>query len=745
LVDYTRATGSAGTLIIRDEDGWVSFWVRCDDASTNVGSVSWSGKANGNRSGTFSWSSGGGTRRIGGPWQVSTSQTVSFGIGGTGTMGLGGPTSFSVAINRAAPTAPFGLSVTRVSDSQQTLNWSRFGGYSSQIIQRREASGFGYGAWQQIASVNGTATSYSDRSTRSGRRYEYRVAAKAPSGQSGWSNAADIYTTPDTPTGASASRSGSNIVVTVGTQGYAGSFDIRDGATVVASNVSIPWTHVSPDPGVSHTYTVRGRRGSLVSAYSAPSNTVQLLAPPSAPTGLSPNGGMRASDLDVSFAWSHNPVDSSPQTEYELRYRDDPEAAWTTLSGTTEATRAVALDVGEFEWQVRTKGEHASFSAWSATATVEVIDRPGVAVTSPEGTWDSSVLPVTWSWYQPQDLPQSSWQARLLDGLGDTVETRSGSGSAGAVTFNHRLTEGEWTVEVRGATGDVWSEWASALLVVTFVPPAPPTVAGVWDDTQGGVLLSVGPGVPGAAVQGEDGAWYAVFPAEGTSNIGFDDGHPFIADEEDEALLFDGPQVMVFDEDPPETVSVALERSLDGEEWEPVAVTEESVALIDWEAWSFGDVKYRATAFTAEGAAAVVNLTVECRSEHIWLSGGAGFGKACRLPYDPSVSISAGRARALKQYAGRSLPVAYSGEAVSRTVAVSGTTAQRSDESATVDDLVDVVQSEADTFMFRDPDGRRIYGSVSQMDLPRQSGVVDDDGFNAFWGYSFTLTETEPR
>lgn len=209
--------------------------------------------------------------------------------------------------------------------------------------------------------------------------------------------------------------------------------------------------------------------------------------------------------------------------------------------------------------------------------------------------------------------------------------------------------------------------------------------------------------------------------------------------------MYDGANVMVAEVEPPPTVAVVLERSIDGEEWEPVAQTDDTAVLIDWESWSYGDIQYRATAFSAEGAATTTTIVVEARSEHVWLSGGAGFGVTARLPFDPSVQITAGRARALKQYAGRSLPVAYTGEALSRVVAVSGVTLQRSVESAPVDDLVRIAQLEGDTFMFRDPDGRRVYGQIGQVDLPRQVGVVDEDGFNAFWGYSFTLTETEPR
>lgn len=65
------------------------------------------------------------------------------------------------------------------------------------------------------------------------------------------------------------------------------------------------------------------------------------------------------------------------------------------------------------------------------------------------------------------------------------------------MTFAARLFEGAWTVQVRGATGDVWSGWAEQGFTVVFIPPAAPLLSGVWDEGQGGVLLEVTPAPAG--------------------------------------------------------------------------------------------------------------------------------------------------------------------------------------------------------------------------------------------------------
>jgi len=226
------------------------------------------------------------------------------------------------------------------------------------------------------------------------------------------------------------------------------------------------------------------------------------------------------------------------------------------------------------------------------------------------------------------------------------------------------------------------------------------------------------------------------------SNLGFDNGHPYIEEGADEGVFINGPRISTSDQPLPSTVSVEIERSIDGETWEPVIDLTDETATVDWESLSYGDTVYRATGYTADGATAETIITVEARSIAVWLSTGNGFSLAGRLPFDPDVQVTVSRDRTLKQYAGRSLPVALTGEGVSRTVQASGRTALHpvgEQQTADVDRLTDIAQSESDVFLYRDPDGRRVYGAIGDMQLPRQAALP---GRNALWGYSFTLTET---
>lgn len=105
MTDYTKATGT-GDMMIRDTGSTVYFYIRAGSSSTWVGSATYSWTMNGSGSGTWGYDDGGAYKLIRSA-VVSTDQTVTFAIGSTGTSGLGGPTSFSVFINRSSvPNAP---------------------------------------------------------------------------------------------------------------------------------------------------------------------------------------------------------------------------------------------------------------------------------------------------------------------------------------------------------------------------------------------------------------------------------------------------------------------------------------------------------------------------------------------------------------------------------------------------------------------------------------------------------------
>lgn len=112
MVDYTRSTGSSGTMMIRDlgagaGSGNIEFWLNSNNSTTWSDHLPWGWTFNGTSgSSTFNYQPGAGWKRLGVGF-ITYSQNVTFRIGATGTSGFGGPTSFTVWISRATvPPAP---------------------------------------------------------------------------------------------------------------------------------------------------------------------------------------------------------------------------------------------------------------------------------------------------------------------------------------------------------------------------------------------------------------------------------------------------------------------------------------------------------------------------------------------------------------------------------------------------------------------------------------------------------------
>lgn len=412
--------------------------------------------------------------------------------------------NFSVPARYAR--TPSNVQVNRLSDSNVRVAWTRNSTYTSVVVQRRVNEG----SWATAAIAQGNAQNITLTDGRVNRRYQFRVQGRGGSGNSGYSAAsAYVYTTPVAPTGITAERSGSGISVSVGnTTPWATRFDVEDSVGgIVATDQplsALPYLHTDPDPAQPHSYRVRMRVYSggneaswLVGPWSAWSNTVQLIQPPTAPTNLSPNGTIVDLAKNVTFSWRHNSVDSSAQSSAELRYRKTGTTSWTTrtITGSTQqlVESLAALGAGAVQWQVRTKGAHPDFSPWSALASLTLIDAPTVAILQPESIHRSITLTVQWNYSQAQDRPQSNWQVQLVNSdTGELIEARSGSGAVSSLRLNARLeSDTNYLVRVRAATGSVWSDWAEMPFVTEFVPPREPIIEGEWNEETGSYSLTI--------------------------------------------------------------------------------------------------------------------------------------------------------------------------------------------------------------------------------------------------------------
>jgi len=125
MTDYEKATGSGGRMVIRDDgDDTVQFLIQAGFSTTFKADMPFSWTVNG--------SSGSDTKDYptGAPllllktFTVTTSQTVTFTLGSTGTSGLGGPTTFSKAISRSTVPGKPTLDAPVMTHTTAVIRWA---------------------------------------------------------------------------------------------------------------------------------------------------------------------------------------------------------------------------------------------------------------------------------------------------------------------------------------------------------------------------------------------------------------------------------------------------------------------------------------------------------------------------------------------------------------------------------------------------------------------------------------------
>lgn len=188
MTDYTKATGSSGTMMIRDTGTTVEFWLKAGSATYNY-QLPWKYYVNGVTSAwkSFSFQPGGAWQKLG-AWSVTTSQTVTFYLGGTGTSGLGGPTTLSVSINRTSkPPAPK-LYLSSYTDTTIAVNSDLAGTGGSAILQWQvgwSTSSTTPSSYKDLSLSNGTGTV---TGLARGTTYYLWARARNALGWSAWSN-----------------------------------------------------------------------------------------------------------------------------------------------------------------------------------------------------------------------------------------------------------------------------------------------------------------------------------------------------------------------------------------------------------------------------------------------------------------------------------------------------------------------------------------------------------------------------
>ena len=597
------------------------------------------------------------------------------------------------------PLAPLNTSLTRNSDTSFTLSWqtnyTHGDGATPWHTVHVERWDNVSNSWYEIVQLHWSATSYTDTTTVANREYDYRVRAKNTTGFGPYgADTPSRYTSPAAPSNLSAAKGSSDIklswtnnatmptTIEVWESQNGGAYALL--ATTASGATS--YTHVSPNSSVTHRYKLRAKNVSggttLFSDYSTESQLVALLANPNAPTNLSPSGAVFDATERRAFYWQHNPVDSTDQTAYELRYREVGTTPWTTTGKVDLIWWSRFFPEGTFtngkqyEWQVRTWGQYAtepSASPWSASALFTTSAKPAATVTTPaaDAVLVGNSLSVTWTYYDAEGTAQAAARVQVLDGGGNVLHTSSVKGSATSLTVPFWMENHSsylvW-VAVQDGSG-LWSDEAAAAFTTDFLPPTTPTLTASWDEALGAVTLTINNPGDGTVAAVRNDIWRSI------------DG---------------GPWLLVASELPLNTT------------------------VVDRVPTTHGLNTYKAVAWSATPTSAPsVPVDVETASPWLYVNGGPAWSVLARVKGGPAVGLRAGRSKVLHTFAGRRAPLEFIGEARVKAYGLKGSVdafGVDPDQWGTWEAWEAVADLPA-PLLYRDPMGRRVFCSISDVEI----------------------------
>lgn len=656
------------------------------------------------------------SRTVGHAADGSRGLTIRGYIGYTGSSTAGGPTDVYQDLWLTQLTlqavAPSNVTATRVSDTQVDLTWTNGNGDPRRptvlnAIQKRVNGG----EWVTVASMN--ATTAASVAVAANEKSEFRLMAYNDQGWVGYGYPPNpVYTTPAAPSNVTATKDAAlDITIAfaenVGYEEYVHQIqhgvDVGGVITWDAGNLAqlasgvLSYKHVAPNAGQRHVYRVRAAVGALNSAW-VQSPVVQLLTAPSKPTiPAQPAFANRAAVFRL--PWVHNPIDSTPQTKFQVRRSTDGGTTWTTGAKTTSTNQYFDFAANTFaanatvQFQVRTKGAYdsgsdgdASYSPWSDAAVVTFKSLPTATVPVPANgsTINESTIRANVGFAQAEGATFVKAQLELLQGA-TLLETLESAIQVG-ITFSTPAQNGlSYTVRARVQDSNgLWSAWASTTFNVTYLAPVPAVATtGYLPDTgYGQINLTI------AAPGGGQAA----------------------------------------------AATVTIDRTING-------VTENLVTnypassvmtFLDTTPTIHGTNTYTITTRSALGAQSTTTVdlvTTECR--RAYLSKGAGFNNVVVFGANLEVSEALGVASDTIQAAGRTKPIGLYGVETTVQLKVKSFIFEREGFS-TIDQIRSILLVPGKA-CYRDSSGRRIFGSVKGGVSYKKSTRGD---------LSFTLTET---
>lgn len=260
------------------------------------------------------------------------------------------------------------------------------------------------------------------------------------------------------------------------------------------SSSSIDWVWTD---GTASPYSVRHERFSLNTAPNAPTLTAPVAA-----TTINRDATQR-------FSWTFSDPDAGDsQSKYDLRYRIVGAGTWTDTTGTTPNQfvdfAGGTFAAGSYEWQVRTYDAAGVVGPYSASAFFTAASAPATpTITAPVNGETLSAQEYTATWSAPS---QDAYQLRTVAdnaGAADTATVYTDSGTVVSTTARSRLVtfavnNRNEHVQLRVRVSGLWSSWASVRVLVSYTPPAVPTIAVAANSPAAKIDITLSNPAPGA-------------------------------------------------------------------------------------------------------------------------------------------------------------------------------------------------------------------------------------------------------
>lgn len=633
----------------------------------------------------------------------------------TGTSGAGGPTNVTQALTltklTTLPGVPTSLTATRVSDVSINLAWAQANpsnGASTKTDIDVSINGAAY-----INKVDIGGAKAATVSAAANQKLVFKVRSGNAAGYTAFTVAAPVYTTPAAPTNVVAVKNVASDVVITWTDNVAytehthevwhgtisGGTTTWDGAALatVASGTAT-YTHAAPNPALVHVYQVRAVAGALQSAY-AVSNSVQLQSPPNKPTTPAmPATADKAQP--ITFTWTHNSVDTSPQSAYEFGTSTDGGTTWgtsgkvvSTVSSRTIAASTYAANVA-LTTRVRTWGsattggsDGTGASPWSDVRLVTFKTIPTATILVPVNgsTLTDSTIRVNVGFAQTEGATFVKTQLELSQ-AGVVLETLDSAIQVGITLATVGQNGLSYSLRARNQDSNgLWSAWVTNTFTVTYLAPVPPVPTVSYLDENGYVQIDITLQDP---VAGQSAATLVTVTR----------------------AVDDGPQEMVVQNYPAAS----------------------GLTFLDTTPTVHGMNHYYITTTSALGSQVTVSIdleTEECRMA--FLSKGASFSNVVIFGGNLQVNESLNVASDVISAAGRTKPIGLYGVETSVQLKVQSYIFE--DFGSTVDEVRQILLVPGQA-CYRDPSGRRVFGSVKGSVAYKKTTRGD---------LTFTLTETD--